>query len=320
MLTVLMFLSVVPAADPLPDSADVQTRDLRLRHAGVVHGIAYSPDGKLLAAAGTVLGETGGEVRLWEPATGKPLGVLAQHAAPILTLCFSPDCRWLAGGCEDGAILVWDLASRRVLFRNVQADQRVISLAFNTNGQQLAAAFDGGSVLLWDASGWRKRDLKLPSATCVSFSPDGQLLAASSLEQVVKCWDVATGQERRVLKTNQGAWSVAFAPTGHTLAVGTEGDLLLWELSGGQSRRLMREGCFPALAFSGDGQVLAAADYMGEQLRLFDRVSGRQRRTLPFRFNFPLALAFAADRQTLAVPQDHTVTLLAWPALVGPRR
>lgn len=65
--------------------------------------MAFSPDSKLLAAAGD-----GQEIRVWSMATGKEAGLFTGHEGTIRCLAFSPDGRRLASAGKDTTILVWD--------------------------------------------------------------------------------------------------------------------------------------------------------------------------------------------------------------------
>jgi WD40 repeat protein len=69
--------------------------------------VAFSPDGKLLAAGGHRT------VRLWDLATGKETGNFEGHFPgfmSITSLAFSPDGKRLASASYDSTVLVWDVA------------------------------------------------------------------------------------------------------------------------------------------------------------------------------------------------------------------
>jgi WD40 repeat protein len=70
---------------------------------GGVNGVAFSPDGKLLATA-----SNDGMVRLWNPHAGQPVGapflVTASAMSGVNGVAFSPDGKLLATAGSDGTV------------------------------------------------------------------------------------------------------------------------------------------------------------------------------------------------------------------------
>jgi len=69
--------------------------------------------------------------------------------------------------------------------------------------------------------------------TSVAISPNGQYVAAGSLDTVVRIWDVSTGQLVERLRGHRSiVYSVAFTPDGKGLVSGSSDKLKFWDLSG----------------------------------------------------------------------------------------
>ncbi len=67
-----------------------------------VQDLAFSPDGTVLASAGS-----DGTVRLWRIADGELLKTLHGHTSIVTEIAFAPDNRTLASGSADSTIRVW---------------------------------------------------------------------------------------------------------------------------------------------------------------------------------------------------------------------
>jgi hypothetical protein len=103
----------------------------------------------------------------------------------------------------------------------------------------------------------------------MALSADGSLAAAPAVPpgKGLIVWDVAAGKERLRLPWPERGWAirVAIAPDNQTLAMTSEeGPFLLWDLTSGKQRLLLREGFGHSRpVFSPDGKLLALAGVRG---------------------------------------------------------
>jgi WD40 repeat protein len=125
---------------------------------GLVQGVAFSPDGKLLAAAGY----DAGRVRLWDTSTltELPSLMMSQGGAWVTTTAFSPDGKLVAcGGPGEehftGRFALWDVESRREI-ANIRGHRDSINaVAFSPNNQMLATVSNDGTIKIWQVAAWR---------------------------------------------------------------------------------------------------------------------------------------------------------------------
>jgi WD40 repeat protein len=145
-------LQAVEASDaqpPLPPRALVRigTDDLRTRNS--ISGIAFSPDGRFVAASESYYAVP--RISLFDVRTGR----LARLISPpdrvrgsVQCVAFSPDGTELAWGESEGEVALWDLAHDRLVFREKLHGKSVNDLAFSPGGQTMASGGEDGAVHL----------------------------------------------------------------------------------------------------------------------------------------------------------------------------
>ena len=254
--------------------------------------IAFSPDSTTIASGSRT-------IQVWDVDTGNPLATLTGHRESIGALAFSPDGKILASGSWDMAIKLWDIATEEQL--STHPGQAFV---FSPDGKTFAVIGEDPEIqppevtndtpqkpdrqspsirLLDTATG---EHLSTLSGETLAFSPDGKILASRDIDQTIRLWNPATGEQLRTFiqpqptDTNQGPRRVrrpapqiktlAFSPNGSTLVNRNDhGTIQLWNVADGRLLSTTDTRTGPGLiykfasVFSRDKPIFMSADETG---------------------------------------------------------
>lgn len=233
-------------------------RMFTVRHPAGINGMAWSPDGQVLATSSEA-----GVARIVDR-SGKDIAVLRDDPGFGLgRVQFSPDGRFLATNRwrtervdpKAEQVKIWDWRRREVVTTIPTAAG---TLAFDPTGARIVTSHPyNGSAAIWDVkSGQKIATIAGHEGPIldVTFGPDGSLIATAGRDGTVRLWDARTGVQTLVLPASQiGVRSVAFSPDGSTLASGgSDGVVRVWALNiddligiarRGMTRRLTDQEC-----------------------------------------------------------------------------
>jgi hypothetical protein len=248
--------------------------------------MAFSPDGQLLASAGS-----DGAISVWRVADGKQLREMGRQFCQILCLAFSPDGKLLAAGQrrlgEDvfNGMRLWDVASGQENGGVRKFDLPVSCLSFSPDGKVLAAGSAGGRgfltvqnvrlALLNLPEGKQIRQLKDPEAEkqglsffddilALGFSPDGKRLFSAGVEWNLREWNPSTGALIRSRDLDpEVTRDLAVSPNGWMIGASRGAKVCLWDtITLGERGRLVGHAdVVGPVAFSPNGRILASGSH-----------------------------------------------------------
>ncbi|HQR08272.1 MAG TPA: serine/threonine-protein kinase [Gemmatales bacterium] len=314
--------------------------------AGAQGPIAYSPDGKWLAALNKE-----GVLTIWDAASHVQKTVLFQEELSDDFRCieFSPDSRFLVAGTgqprdDEGEIQVWDTSSGKLIWKKSALPGVVHRVSYTPDGKTLAAALRKvypdrveGDVWVLDAkTGAEKMRFRQHTGVMdLAISPDGRHSASlNSIDQksFIKVWELRTGNVVYTLDASDAALpnekvrqqvfcNIAYSPNGKILATSTSSEpvpgqnkgnstIQLWDAATGKLLKVTREHTADLIihiAFTPDGARMVSIDFDGN-IRFWNPLTGDEVFTIRSEGG---QLTFRPDGQCLAVGNDGSVIILS---------
>ena len=249
--------------------------------AGILSSIAFSPDGRRLAAGASGGQKSGSQAKgttyLLNVSSGKRIKKLSPGGGAE---AFSPNGAMLAtaGGPHNSVTSLWNVASgNKITSLDDHHGSSVESVSFSPDGKMLATNDRNGVVYLWRLPrGPRTTHVPPPGAAdptggansdAVAISPRGSMLAMGGSDGQAYLFNTATANTRTLsTPDSSGVTSVAFSHGGALLAASEmDGVTYVWDLDSGSRISLDDPDgqIIESVAFSPDSRWLAAGDSNG---------------------------------------------------------
>jgi WD40 repeat protein len=244
--------------------------------------LAFTPDGKVLAVAGGNREDF--LIRLWDVATGQPLGTLNGHTGIVWGIAFSPDVQMLASVSSDKTARIWDWRTGSLL-KSLDFPGEAVSVSFSPDGHILAVGgvdepqnqVQNAAIWTFSVGSWQHQ-FKLPEyldIPAIAYSPDGRWLVGGGTSRNVQIWRTSDGTSVFTLNHAHQVSDIAISPDGSTIATATcqtttneectDGGIWLWDLITGRLKMKLKgfHNVVENVAFTADGSSLIATSRDG---------------------------------------------------------
>ncbi len=278
---VILKLDISPAGDYVvsaEQNGSVIVRNLvsgdivrALKFGNFVRDVAFSVDGRWLAAAGS-----DGFIKVWNTSIwGDPI-ILSGHNGAISSLAFSPDGQWLASGGDDKSIRLWSVNNGWKAGNLIPSSKSVKVVVFSPDSRYIAVGSNDSVLRIWSQNGGQFYSLthingpKNGSIVALSFSPDGKYIISGTTDtnNSFQVWKFLpeTPQggalEKRLPMDGEifTGTDVKFSPDGSIFVTGTSNNyFMIWRTSN-FSRILpmsdAHQDTITSIDFSPDGKLI----------------------------------------------------------------
>lgn len=230
---------------------------------GAIFCVDVSADSSLFAA-----GFRNGAVKVYEVASGKEVHTFIGHAGAINDICFV-GTQSVCSASNDTTLSVWSI-KQGIRLATLKGHSRGIhGCASDKAGKNVVSVSWDTSIKVWEGrSGKLLSTLKTQGQhntpiNCVTFHPEGQLVAVGSWDASVKIWDTFNQKRLKVLKGHRSSvQACAYAPSGrHIVSAALDGEVKVWSTKSGTAVGTITGHHFPvnAITFTPNGQYLTTA-------------------------------------------------------------
>ncbi len=169
-----------------------ETMKLKAPHSDTVFGVAFSPDGKILASCGADK-----FLKTWEVPTGKMLKSFEGHTHHVMDVAWKSDGKTIATAGADQVIKVWNYESGEQARTIPGHVKQVTRLQFIGTKPEVATCSGDQTVRMWNVdngSSIRNFGGSTDFLYSVAVSPDGTIVAAGGEEGTLRIYNGTNGQ------------------------------------------------------------------------------------------------------------------------------
>eukprot|EP00949_MAST-11_sp_MAST-11-sp1_P004570 g4570.t1 len=185
-------------------------------HSGGINDIAWNPESTFVVTA-----SNDSTAKVWDAATGNILLGLgweydgrkgdAGHHGPVSCVAWNPSGSLIATGSADASCRLWDVRSGKTVYQTEAHAEQICAVDFNWDGTEYLTCSYDGLCRIWDTCSSKclativppPVNLRqgVPAVSFAKFSPNGQYVLTSTLDDSIRLWSVERG---KCVKTFRG--------------------------------------------------------------------------------------------------------------------
>ncbi|KZS87695.1 WD40 repeat-like protein, partial [Sistotremastrum niveocremeum HHB9708] len=276
------------------------------KHESPVLTVSFSPN----VADPVIVSSSDRSVRLWDGASGSPVGKPVEGQNGICSVLFSPDGQFIATGAWDGTISLLDRQADGARIRSTGSPMcghtgTILALAISLDGKLLASGSADRTICIWDVEAedppHKPRVLHGHTAGVreVVFDKQGKHLVSCSDDSTIRVWDIVDWTSVELRGHKLEVYSVQFYDNGNSIVSGSQDRTIrIWNANTGEPigdpLRLHNTYVF-RIALSPSEELVASSSIDG----YIHHGTGYVR-----------SIVFTSDEQhLLSAAEDHTIRL-----------